>query len=237
VDLAELLPALELAERAPEDRPYTIANFVASVDGRATFRGRSGQLGDDGDRAMFHGLREQAEAVMAGTRTIAAERYGRILGKPERRERRVHRGLTPEPIACVVTRSGNVPLDAPLFAEPEAKVVLFSPVDVDVSGCGAQIEVVRVDPGEMTLMTAMRHLRAEHGIRFLLCEGGPTLFGALLHEGLIDELFLTVAPKLVGGGSAPTISSGPELSELQPLDVRWLLERQGSLYLRYALKA
>jgi 5-amino-6-(5-phosphoribosylamino)uracil reductase len=235
--LAELLPTLRLAEHAPDDRPYTIANFVASVDGRATFQGRSGQLGDDGDRAMFHGLREQAEAVMAGTRTLATERYGRILGKRERRERRVQHGLTPEPIACVVTRSGTVPLEAPLFSELEAKVVLFSPVHVDVGGCRAQVEVVRVDPGEMTLMTVMRHLRAEHGIRFLLCEGGPTLFGALLQEGLIDELFLTVAPKLVGGGSGPTISSGPELSELQPLQLRWLLERQGSLYVRYALKA
>ena len=56
-------------------------NFISSADGRATFHGRSGQLGDDGDRAMFHGLREHVDAVLAGTRTIATESYGRILGK------------------------------------------------------------------------------------------------------------------------------------------------------------
>ena len=53
----------------------------------------------------------------------------------------------------------------------------------------------------------------------LLCEGGPTLFGSLLGEGLVDELFLTLAPKLTGGGRGPTISSGTELSEPWALTV------------------
>jgi 5-amino-6-(5-phosphoribosylamino)uracil reductase len=87
--LAELGP--ELASNAT-DRPYTVVNFVASTDGRATFAGRSGQLGDDGDRAMFHGLREQVDAVLVGTGTLRAENYGRVLGKQERRERRRQRG-------------------------------------------------------------------------------------------------------------------------------------------------
>ena len=59
--------------------------------------------------------------------------------------------------------------------------------------------------------TAFRRLRADHGVRSLLCEGGPTVFGALLTEGLVDELFLTLAPKLVGGGDEPAITAGPEL--------------------------
>ena len=79
----------------------------------------------------------------------------------------------------------------------------------------------------------MRRLRSDFGVRTLLCEGGPTLFGALLRERLVDELFLTVAPAVVGGGDAPTISSGPELPELQRLSVQWLLEREGALFLRY----
>jgi 5-amino-6-(5-phosphoribosylamino)uracil reductase len=68
-----------------------------------------------------------------------------------------------------------------------------------------------------------------------LCEGGPTLFGGLITEHLADELFLTLAPKLTGGGSGPTVTSGPELSALQGLRLIWALERDGSLYLRYAL--
>lgn len=236
VDILGLLATPDLAPAAPEERPYTLVNFVASADGRATVGGRSGRLGDDGDRAMFHGLREQVDAVIAGTGTIRTERYGRILGNEERRQRRVQRDQPPEPLACVVTRSGDVPLDAPLFSETEARVVVFSPNDLDVTACAARIDVVRLDPDELALTTVLRRLRSDYGVRLLLCEGGPTLFGGLLQEGLVDELFLTLAPKLAGGGHGPTIASGPELSDPQGLRLKWLLERRGSLFLRYQLK-
>jgi riboflavin biosynthesis pyrimidine reductase len=61
------------------------------------------------------------------------------------------------------------------------------------------------------------------------------VFGSLIDEHLVDELFLTLAPKLVGGGASPTISSGTELRELQAMEVAWLLEHDGALYLRYRL--
>ena len=235
VDIAELLGSLDLTAGAPADRPYTLANFVATADGRATIGGRSGPLGDDGDRAMFHGLREQMDAVLAGTSTLRTERYGRILGKEDRRARRGQRGLTPEPLACVITRSGRIPTDVPLFDEPEARIVVFGPEGIELGDVRAQVDVVTLEPSEMTLTTAMGRLRRDFGVRSLLCEGGPTLFGSLLGEGLVDELFLTLAPKLAGGGGGPTISSGTELSEPWALRLLWLLGRNESLYLRYKL--
>ncbi len=234
VEVGELLGSLELDDGA-SDRPHTLVNFVASADGRATLGGRSGPLGDDGDRAMFHGLREQVDAVLAGTGTLRTERYGRILAKPERRERRTTRGKAPEPLACVITRTGEIPPEVPMFEEPEQRVVVFTAADVDVSSQRAQLEVVHLDPGELTLTTVMRRLRSDHGVGSLLCEGGPTLFGALLQEGLVDELFLTLAPKLAGGGTGPAIATGPELTDPAALRLLWLLERNDSLYLRYAL--
>jgi riboflavin-specific deaminase-like protein len=236
VELQPLLESLNLAALAPADRPYTVVNFVASVDGRATLRTRSGALGDDGDRAMFHGLREQADAVLTGTGTLRTERYGRILGREERRRRRVERGIPAEPLACIVSRSGDVPTDIPLFAEPEARVVVFVPTEIDTSACAAHIDVVQIDVGELTQTTVLRRLHADYGVRALLCEGGPTLFGALLHEGVVDELFLTLAPKLAGGGVGPTITSGPELADPRVLSIVWLLERAESLYLRYTVE-
>ncbi len=232
----ELLASLMSSVPIPAERPYTVVNFISSADGRAAFGGRSGPLGDDGDRAMFHALREHVDAVLVGTGTLRAERYGRILGKPERRQRRLDRDLAPEPIACVVTRSGEVPTDIPLFAEPEARIVIFSPVKIDLSGCAAEVAVVVLDPGELTQTTALRRLRSDYGVRTLLCEGGPTIFGALLMERVVDELFLTLAPKLAGGGTGPTISSGPEPAEPRSLRLRWLLERADSLYVRYAIE-
>jgi 5-amino-6-(5-phosphoribosylamino)uracil reductase len=236
--LAERLTALELGAQAGSGRPYTIANFVASADGRATFRGRSGQLGDDSDKAVFHALREQVDAVLAGTRTLATENYGRMLGKPERRERRAERGLAPEPLACVVTRSGAVPVEIPLFNEPEARIVVFTAGGTasHVDGCAAQVTLVELDPAQLTLTTVMRRLRSDFGVRSLLCEGGPTVFAALVREHLVDELWLTLAPKLTGGGDGPALTSGPELPELQQLNLIWALERDGSLFLRYALR-
>lgn len=238
-DVIELQGALEaLDPRLPSepDRPSVCVNFVASVDGRSTFAGRSGALGDEGDRAVFHGLRERADGILVGTRTLGVERYGRMLGKPERRERRLAAGRQAEPVACTVTRTGMVPLDIPLFHEPEARVVIFTAREIDVEGVRAQVEVIQLDPGELTLTTVLRHLRAHHGVELLLCEGGPMLFGSLLEEDLADELFLTVAPKLTGGGMSPTITSGTELPTLRDLHVLSVLERQGSLYLRYGLR-
>jgi 5-amino-6-(5-phosphoribosylamino)uracil reductase len=232
--VGELLRELNLARHAGPDRPYTIANFVESVDGRATFQGRSGPLGSNvGDRSLFHGLREIADAVLAGTRTLATERYGRMTRDPERRQRRVAAGLSPEPLAVTVTRSGDLPTDIPLFAEPEAHIVVFSRTGADTSHVAAQVQVHRLDPGEMTMTTALRRLRAEHDVRLLLCEGGPTIFGALLQENLVDELFLTIAPQVTGGGTAPAITGGPPLADLREVRLAWALERSGTLFLRY----
>jgi riboflavin-specific deaminase-like protein len=235
VDEADLLGSFAEDAVPPPDRPFTIANFVASIDGRATIDGRSGGLGDDGDHAIFHCLREQVDAVLVGTGTLRAERYGRVLGKPERRQRRIDRGQTPEPLLATVTRSGGLPTDIPLFAEPEARVVIFSAATPDVSGCAAEVEVVNLDPAQLTFTTVMRHLRDLHAVRTVLCEGGPTVFGALLQEDLVDDLFLTIAPKLAGGGHGPTISSGSQLADPAQARIAWMLERGESLYVRYAL--
>jgi 5-amino-6-(5-phosphoribosylamino)uracil reductase len=219
----------------PDERPHVIVNFVVSADGHATVDGRSSALGDEGDAAIFHTLREHVDAILAGTGTLRTERYGRMLGKAERRERRTARGQSPEPLAVVITRSGTIPTDIPLFAEPEANVVVFAPSGTEVADTPAQVTVVALDPEEHTLTTALRRLRSDFGVKRLLCEGGPTLFGSLLHEQLVDELFLTLAPKLVGGGYGPAVTAGPPLPEPRPLQPVWLLEHGDSLYLRYAV--
>jgi riboflavin-specific deaminase-like protein len=235
VHAGELLSSLNLAGRAHVDRPYTIANFVESADGRAAFHGLSRELSDPGDREMFHGLREHVDAILVGTGTLRAERYGRLVRDPARRQRRAASGLHPEPLACVFSRGGNVPTDIPLFDEPAARVVVFTPAQIDLAGLAAQVEMVQLDPGEFTLTTMMRRLRSAYDVRSLLCEGGPTMFGALLQEDLVDELFLSLAPKLTGGGRSPGITSGPSLMEMRQLSLVWAIEFDSSLYLRYSL--
>jgi riboflavin biosynthesis pyrimidine reductase len=234
VELLALLAGLRLEELASDERPYVIANFVASADGRATLGGRSGPLGDDGDHAMFHGLREQVDVVLAGTGTLRAEHYGRLVRSPERVERRIAHGLAPTPLLCIITRTGTLPGDIPLLADPESSVVVFTGAPVELTA-EADVEVILVDPAELTPLTVLRRLRAERGVRSILCEGGPTLFAALVHAQAIDELFLTLAPKLAGGGTGPPITVGAELLDPAELALAWVLERAGSLFLRYRL--
>jgi riboflavin-specific deaminase-like protein len=235
VEVRQLIDELDLGARVPVDRPYTVVNFVASADGHAAYRGRSRWLSDPADRELFHGLRERVDAIIAGTGTLRAERYGRIVPDPERRARRAASGLSPEPLAVVMTRSGDVPTDIPLFADPASRVVVFTSAELDTSGLAAHVDVVRLDPGELTLTTMVRRLRSTYDVRSLLCEGGPTLFGALLRENLVDELFLSLAAKLTGGGTSPAITAGPELAELHAMSLVWALEADNALYLRYAL--
>jgi len=98
-------------------------------------------------------------------------------------------------------------------------------------GIGKRLVVVESGPeGQVDLPALLRSLH-EEGVRALLCEGGPTLHGSLQAAGLVDELFLTIAPKLAGGG-APRILEG-DLTAVTPLELAWLLEEDGELFARY----
>ena len=115
---AGALSAQEVADRLGlpaslpdrQARPYVMLNMVSSADGRATIGGRSGPLGSAADRALFHALRTVVDAVMAGAGTMRTERYGRIIAQESRRQLRRSRGLSEEPLACIV--SGRLALAA-----------------------------------------------------------------------------------------------------------------------------
>jgi len=97
---------------------------------------------------------------------------------------------------------------------------------------GRRLVVVESGPeGRVDLAALLRTLR-EEGVRALLCEGGPRLHASLQAAGLVDELFLTIAPKLSGGELAPRIVEG-ELPAVAELELLWLLEQDGELFARY----
>jgi riboflavin biosynthesis pyrimidine reductase len=98
---------------------------------------------------------------------------------------------------------------------------------------GRRLVVVESGPRgqKADLPALLRSLRGE-GVRALLCEGGPRLHAELQAAGLVDDLFLTIAPKLAGGG-APRIVEG-DLPRIEPLELAWLLEEEGELFARYS---
>ena len=232
----DAVAALELSTLAPPHRPYLVANMVSSADGRAALGGKSGGLGNDADRELFHELRVAPDAVMVGSGTLRTERYGRFVRDPDRRARREAAGRAADPIGCVVSRSLQLPADIPLFTDPDSTIVVYTSSDGDLPPCDARVLVVRLPETELTLTNVLTRLRSDHGVRSVLCEGGPTILGALLAEGLLDELFLSLAPKVAGGGPDPTTVEGPPLAEPVELGVAWAMESEGCLFLRYVIE-
>jgi riboflavin-specific deaminase-like protein len=238
---AELTPeeavgGLRLGELAPPDRPYLVLNMVSTLDGRIAIDGRSGSIGGEADRELFHRLRTQADAVMVGAGTIRTERYGRIARRPERRAQRVAEGLEPDPLAVIVSARLRVPPDLPLLQDPDSSVVILTASEEEPEQTRASVRCLRGPPGpELELRPLLHRLRSELGVRSILCEGGPRLNESLVREGLVDELFLSIAPKLAGGPPL-TILTGDPLPEPITAELVWLLEHDGHLFGRYRLQ-
>lgn len=237
VAATEALAGLGLGARAPAGRPYVVANMVSTVDGHATIAGRSGSVGDAVDRELFHRLRTQVDAVLAGTRTLGIEGYGRIVREPDLRAAREREGLAADPLACVISRSGAIPWDIPLFAAAEQTVAVYTAAGAAPipAGVAATVHLVRLADEELEPGRVLARLRTDHGVRSVLCEGGPSLLASLLADGVLDELFLSLSPKLAGGLDGLRIVQGPALDPPAELELLAALESDGSLFLRYAV--
>ena len=223
--------------------------MICTVDGRATIEGRSGPLGSPTDAALFHGLRTLVDGVLVGAQTLRTERYNRLVADATERTRRLARGLGEEPLACVVSASLALDPSIPLLADPAARVALLTPSDGTLPPVAAADSSTCAPPSTADSICARRSatLRERFAVRTLLCEGGPHLAGQLLEAGLLDELFLTLAPKLAagdvvseaaGGQRQPALSiiSGPPLEPPVQLELASLLEADSYLFLRYRVR-
>lgn len=231
VDLDELVGGLDLAELAPPDRPYVVSNFAVTIDGHATIEGRAGPIGSRVDLRMLMRLRALADAVMVGAGTVRVERYGPLLADESLREQRRSAGRPPDPVAVIPTRTAELPWDAGLFSDGRGDVRILAPEGCAVPSTATPLRVMEF-PGAIDLAAALRSLR-EDGVRTVVCEGGPHLHAELLELGLVDELFVTFAPKLAGGEGPGLVAGLPERE--RPLRLVWLLEHEGELFARLAV--
>jgi len=187
----------------PEARavPYVRVNFVASLDGAVSVDGRSGGLGNAADKTVFHLLRELAEVVLVGAGTVRTEKYNGVQRNTRGRD-------TPPPVA-VVTGTADLDPASRLFTD-----TVVPPLILTLESAPAGRRAALADAGgEVVVLPRLTPdlLLAELGRRGLdrvLCEGGPSLLGALQAADAVDELCLTVAPLLVGGESG-RIAHGP----------------------------
>jgi riboflavin-specific deaminase-like protein len=229
----EMASGMRLAHLAPPGKPYLGLNMVSSLDGKATIEWRTKGLSTELDRRLFHQLRTQVDAVMVGAGTVRGERYGRMTKSQELREKRIAEGLAPDPLAVIVSGRLDLPADLPILHEPEQRVVIATGSDASLPDMGEQLEYARVGDD---LPKLMAYLDETHRIRSVLCEGGPTLNSYLFAAGLVDELFLTLNPKAVGGAAALTIVAGRELVEPAELALVSLAEGDGDLFTRWRVR-
>jgi riboflavin biosynthesis pyrimidine reductase len=209
-------------------------NMISSVDGRIAIGGRSAPLSSPADRAFFHALRAGADAVMAGASTVREESYGPIVRSDATRAWRASRGLAEQPLAVIVSRSLDLEPLPPLLADAGSRVVVITPSSHDIPGATADVDYIRT----ATLRVGLEQLASRHGVRTIVCEGGPTLAGSLVAESLIDELFVTTAPLLVGDApEAGAMLAGAAPQAPPPLELRALLRCDSQLYARYTVRS
>ena len=217
-------------------RPYVIVNMVSSVDGRTTIEGKAAGMGSNIDRKTMRTLRSKADAVMIGAGTLRAERLSLGLDQS---------GGVPPLLAIIVTHTGNIPLEDHLVANEEQEVLILLSDRVTQGVVERLRELAQVmrapadSTGGVDLDRAMQALKAERGVDVLAVEGGPGLNHALFSRNLVDELFLTVAPELLGGTAAQThtLLRGPEIParERPALELVSIYLADGELFLRYSL--
>ena len=193
--------------------------MAMTADGKiATANRVISSFGSARDAEHLYELRATADAVICGARTVEAT--GTILGNggEKFRRQRVKHGLGEYPLRIIVTGSGSMDLNADIFRKGVAPIIILTSRRVPAKRL-AQLRQVADEVkicGEQSvdLRAAARWLRLKWNVKRLLCEGGAELNDAMFRVDLIDEINLTICPKIFGGRSAPTISDGIGFSKL-----------------------
>lgn len=246
--------------RTPADRPFVVANFVSTLDGVVSFeiKGEAGGSTisdcDIADRFIMGLLRASADAILVGARTFEAVSPESLWtpgdtypdAKDLYAEYRLNVLHTPEyPLLVIVSGTGRLDLDRAIFRTPGVRTVLITTpdgADVLAKAGAARLPAVRIhalDPrcGTISPRAILQFLHVGLGVKRLLHEGGPRLFGQFLAAEAVDELFLTLSPKIAGRGTAirPGLVQGMEFKpdatpRFQLLSIKQKAEH---LYLRY----
>ena len=245
----------------PVERPFVFANFVSTLDGVVSYAVKGQADGsvisgsDPADRFIMGLLRASADAIMVGAQTVH-DTGPQSLWTPEAiypdakhlyAEYRMNvLRKTQYPLLVVVTGSGKLDLARAIFRTPEARtVVMTTPRGRDaLATAGAAklpsllIHALDSSSGSLDPMSMLQLLHAEDGIRCLLHEGGPSLFGKFMAAQAVDELFLTLSPQIAGRMSDAKRPALVQGTEFMPERAPWfqlLSVKQSAdhLYLRY----
>jgi riboflavin-specific deaminase-like protein len=191
-------------------RPFVAATFAMTVDGKITTRNFSPvDFTSREDKLHLFRQRALADAVLIGYGTLKRDNVRLGLPQADLREARIERGQRPYPIRVIVSNEGKIDNRLNIFQSDISPIIIFSTRRMprkyqQALGQRATLHLSKAQHVDLAAM--LRTLRDKYKIRTVACEGGPTLFRALLERGLIDQLNLTLAPYMFGGVDAPTLT-------------------------------
>lgn len=201
-------------------RPFILLNMAMTADGKiATGNRRLSSIGSQRDHEHLLELRTTADAVMAGARTVDMAKVDLGPGGIIHEEERVRRGLNRFNLRIVVSGSGTVTPCAHIFSKRFSPIIILTTSRVHAKAQRAletvADAVMKFGTNSIDFPQACHWLHTEWNVKRLLCEGGGELNDALLRAGLVDEIHLTICPKIFGGRHAPSIADGIGFPRLQ----------------------
>lgn len=220
--------------------PYILLNFASSVDGKIAPGDRSQpRFSSEVDRDLMDEIRSGVDAVLVGAATIRAEDPPTRIQSADRRKARIKAGKPRHPLAVVLTSSLDLPFDGRYFSTRGVRKLIVTTETADVtrlqtaSGVAA---VFQIGVGTVDLLALCSHLK-QLGVDRLLVEGGGAVNMAFFSLGLVNEVFMTLCPVIIGGRDAPTPVDGrgftsETLCRLQLIDSRRIGDE---LFLRYTV--
>lgn len=215
---------------APADRPYVGLNMVTSLDGRAQRDGTAEGLGDRADRRLMRLVRVGFDAVAIGAGTLRAT-DGWTDVPDDLAAVRVAAGKPAQPLGVLIAGNEPISTDRRWFGTDQPRLVVVG-ADGPPQVAGAEVLVAPTRyPAPDWLLRALR----ERGIGSVLLEGGPTVNARFHAAGLIDELFWTVGPWLLGGEGLPMIAAEPSSQTPRPARLVTIHRHGDELFLRYRL--
>jgi len=221
--------------------PFVYVNFAITADGKITTANRQvTSFSSQRDREHMYELRVNADAVMAGARTVDLNPITMGPGGARYRRERMRRGLSEYNLRIVVSGSGTVNPEAKLFQQEFSPIIVLTTERADpglLDALRRRVKEVKVcGRNEIDFEQALRWLRQRWHVRSLLCEGGGELNDALFRAGLVSELHLTICPRVFGGRDAPTLAEGKgqsKLADAANLELKWSRRYGDELFLIY----
>lgn len=199
----------ERKRRSRISRPFVAATFAMTVDGKITTRNFSPvDFTSREDKLHLFRQRALADAVLIGHTSLKRDNVR--LGLPaELQQARIKAKQTPAPLRVIVSNKGRIDSRLKIFESTSSPILVFSTRRMPKktqSALGGKATLHLAESDDVDLEEMLRILCSQYQVRTIACEGGPTLFRALLERGLVDQLNLTIAPYMFGGAGAPTLT-------------------------------